>query len=83
MQDNKERSAQALFESTNDDGTYWLFIVLAHDGWAIARNGERVAGGPGTPASIRSGVRKYLSLTGSVTGRDELRCDDSAVARSA
>lgn len=54
---------QAIFRTISDDGTCWLFVVLSDDGWAITRNGERVAVGASTSTSIGFGVRKYLSLT--------------------
>ncbi|HEX4056078.1 MAG TPA: hypothetical protein VHX86_17590 [Tepidisphaeraceae bacterium] len=54
---------QAIFRKITDNGTSWLLIILANDGWAITRNGERVVIGANNGPSIGFGVRKYLSLT--------------------
>ncbi len=56
-------AARTIFRKISDDGTCWLFVVLADDGWAITRNGERVAVGRNNSTSINFGVRKYMSLT--------------------
>ena len=63
MDTGSTRTAQAVFQSISDDGADWLFVILADDRWAITRNGERIAVGTGTDASIAGGVLKFRQLT--------------------
>ena len=63
MATKNERIGQALFQSISDDGADWLFVFLPDDRWAITCNGTRVAAGTSEPASIRTGVEKFTSLT--------------------
>jgi len=77
------RATQALFRSVSDDGTQWLFVVIADDGWAITRNGDQVAAGGTDLPSIDSGVRRFMSLTATVAGRAGLRPNVTRMAVSA
>jgi hypothetical protein len=63
MSIGSERAAQAVFQSISDDGADWLFVILPDDRWAITRNGEKIAVGAGTGASIAAGVLKFRLLT--------------------
>lgn len=60
---NHHRAGRANLRSVGADGTHWLLVVQPDNGWAILGDGERVAVGTASPASIDSGVRSFLSLT--------------------
>jgi hypothetical protein len=62
MANGKNGAMQALFRAISDDGTCWLFVVLSDDGWAITRNGDRVAVGANNGTSVNFGVRKFRAL---------------------
>jgi hypothetical protein len=72
MGTNRHGKQRELFASVSDDGTRWAFEVLREDGWAITRNGVRVAVGTADRASVASGVKTYRALTHSATGA---QCD--------
>jgi hypothetical protein len=55
--------SQALFQSTDKDGTRWLFVVGCDSGWAILRNGDQFEISTERTASVSHGVVKFLSLT--------------------
>src|ERR1041385_5898771 len=63
MNMGRARTAQAVFQSISDDGANWLFVILADDRWAITRNGEHLAVGAGTRASIGAGVEEFRRRT--------------------
>jgi hypothetical protein len=63
MDSAKNHATHALFRKICDDGTDWLFLILQNDGWAITCDGERVATGTSTSASVNLGIQKYLSFT--------------------
>ena len=85
MSTGNNGAAQAMFRSMRD-GTCWLFVILSDHGWAITRDGQTVVVGTNYPASIRSGVQKYLSWTaqadgvrrGEVASRREFHASDVA-----
>jgi hypothetical protein len=82
MQSSKKGAAQALFKSIRDDGSCWLFVILS-DGWAITRDGEEVAAGAGNCASIKSGIREFVSLMTAAAARDDMQCHNTDLAGSA
>jgi hypothetical protein len=83
IQGKTDRAAQELFRSISDDGTQWMFVVMADNGWAITRNGDQVIAGGADRASIDSGVQRFLSLTAPVAGRLGLRPNVTKMAVSA
>ena len=68
MKTHERGTCRALFESVSDSGTRWLFVMLGDDGWAITRNGVRVAIGTTDRRSLQGGVEKFATLTRSVAG---------------
>jgi hypothetical protein len=73
MQARKRGTVRELFESVSDEGTRWLFLILLNDGWAITRNGERVAVGTFDRPSLQAGVERFAALTHLVAGPP--KCD--------
>ena len=65
METGKQLAARALFKSGNDQATQWLFVILS-EGWAITRDGEQIAAGISDGASIKAGVKQFVSLTAPV-----------------
>jgi hypothetical protein len=59
---------QAILRSLGSDGTCWLFVTESGEGWAITRNGKRVAFGTADRASIQAGVKKFAILTHPAAG---------------
>jgi hypothetical protein len=63
MQARRQRTTRELFETVTNQGTRWLFVVLTDGGWAITRNGKRVAEGTGDRVSVKAGVETFTTLT--------------------
>jgi len=59
------RAEHAIFRSISEDGTEWLFVILADNGWSIRCDGAQVAAGTGERASIATGVEMFLSSAAS------------------
>ena len=68
MQANRRAAAQELFESISDNGTRWVFLIVAEGHWEITRNGEFIAKGTDDPTSIRAGVERFETLTHATPG---------------
>jgi hypothetical protein len=78
------RGAHALFQSIEDDGTTWRFVINADDTWSITRNGRPVDVGPADRTGIDGGVREYLRLAAKVErGPAAQRQPELSVPRSA
>lgn len=73
MTAHENGTSRELFESVSDDGTRWAFVILADDGWAITRNGQRVAAGTANRGSIHAGVEKFATVTRPAAGVSQ--CD--------
>ena len=58
----KRRAAEALFKSGGEGEATWLYFALPA-GWAITRNGVRVAFGTPDRASIQTGLEKFAAFT--------------------
>ena len=79
----KKRAAQPLFQSVDDDGTRWLFLVFSGEGWAITRDGKRVEVGAGDQKSVRAGVEQFLTFTRRRVDAQLLRREEMVAASSA
>jgi hypothetical protein len=63
MVSRKPETMQPLFRAITDDGKNWLFIVFSDNRWKITCDGEQIAVGTGSNASVDLGVQKFLSHT--------------------
>jgi hypothetical protein len=63
MKDGKTGVERALFRSSSEAGTDWLFVIVSDVSWKITRTGEQVETGATDTASLCEGVLKYLLLT--------------------
>jgi hypothetical protein len=72
---------QALFRLVCGNGTECLFLVGSDDRWLITRNGDRVASGMGTSASVNSGVARFRSFAPVTTRVPGRPTDDEIVFR--
>jgi hypothetical protein len=73
MTTRENGAGRELLESVSDNGTRWAFVILTDDGWAITRNGQRIAVGTADPKSIHAGVAQFATVTHPAAG--ESLCD--------
>ena len=78
MKTNSLGRPHELFESVNQQGVRWAFVIFPSDRWTITRRGKQVARGTSDSASVLEGVKQFMSLTNPVSGATPL---DSAVAQ--
>jgi hypothetical protein len=71
MKSHEHGACRELFEFVSDGRTRWAFVVLPDDGWAITRNGQRVAVGAAGRGSIRAGVKKCATFTHGLAGASQ------------